>query len=81
MVERKDLQKILKELAIQQTGLVDDGNAAKVGKMLGARMIISGVLYSKADAYEIFLKLLRVETGEVLSVNKLKIDKRLGLSK
>ncbi len=81
MVERKDIQKILKELAIQQTGLVDDGNAAKVGKMLGARMIISGVLYSKADAYEIFLKLLRVETGEVLSVNKLKIDKRLGLSK
>ncbi len=81
MVERKDIQKILKELELSQTGLVSDENAVKVGKVIGAKMLITGKLYPKADNYEIFLKLLRVETGEVLAVNKLRIDKKLGLSK
>jgi hypothetical protein len=42
-------------------------------------MIVTGKVYLSQDNYEIFLKLLRVETGEVLAVNKLKIDRKLGL--
>jgi hypothetical protein len=38
-----------------------------------------GKLYAKQDGFELFLKLLRVETGEVLSVTKAVIDRRLGL--
>lgn len=81
MVERKDMQKILKELALADTGLVDEASAAKMGKMLGAKIIISGRLYEKKGQYEIFIKMFRVETGEVLSVNKLRIDRKLGLGK
>lgn len=79
IVERKDMQKILEELKIQGTGIVDDKSAAAAGKLMGARMIITGRLYLTRDNYEIFMKLLRVETGEVLAVNKLKIDRKLGL--
>jgi hypothetical protein len=79
IVERKDVQKILEELKIQGTGIVDDKSAAAAGKLMGARMIITGRLYLTQDNYEIFMKLLRVETGEVLAVNKLKIDRKLGL--
>ncbi len=81
IVERKDMQKILKELELQNTGLVQDESAVKAGKLIGAKMIITGKLYTKTSNYEIFLKLLRVETGEVLSVNKLKIDRMLGIGK
>jgi hypothetical protein len=81
IVERKDMQKILKELELQNTGLIQDESAVKAGKLIGAKMIITGKLYTKTSNYEIFLKLLRVETGEVLSVNKLKIDRMLGLGK
>jgi hypothetical protein len=80
-VERRDLQKILKELELGMTGMVEDENAVKVGRLIGARMIVTGRLYAKNRNYEVFLKLLRVETGEVLSVNKLVIDRRLGLSR
>ncbi|HDP80507.1 MAG TPA: VWA domain-containing protein, partial [Spirochaetes bacterium] len=80
IVERKELQKVLKELELQYTGLMKDENAVKVGKLMGAKMIIGGALYDKKNSYELFLKLLRVETGEVLSVNKLKIDKKLGVN-
>ncbi|MEN6620176.1 MAG: CsgG/HfaB family protein [Smithella sp.] len=80
VVERKDMQKILEELKLQKTGIVDDEKAAKVGKLMGAKIIITGRLYPVAENYEIFMKMLRVETGEVLSVNKLKIDGRLGVA-
>ena len=79
IVERKDMQKILDELKLQGTGIVDDRSATAAGKLMGARMIITGKVYLSQNNYEIFLKLLRVETGEVLAVNKLKIDRKLGL--
>ena len=37
MVERKDLQKILAELELQLSGLADEANAARVGRILGRR--------------------------------------------
>jgi hypothetical protein len=78
-VERKDLQSVLKELELQMSGITDEANAAKVGKVMGAQMLLTGRLFDRVDAYEIFLKLLRVETGEILSVTKLVVDKKLGL--
>lgn len=77
-IERADLQKILKETNLQMTGLVDEQTAAKTGKMLGAKMIITGRMIEKSDMYIVFLKLIHVETAEILSITKLKIHKNLG---
>ncbi|OGW54527.1 MAG: hypothetical protein A2Z46_07250 [Nitrospirae bacterium RBG_19FT_COMBO_55_12] len=79
MVERKDLQAILEEMKLQLTGAISDKDAVKVGKLTGAKMIVAGSLYGNAEYYELFLKLLRVESGEVLSVTKARINKKLGL--
>lgn len=79
MVERKDLQKVLDELELQLSGLADEGAAAKVGKLLGAEVLVTGTVFRKGEAYEVFLKLVRVETAEVLSANKAKISAELGL--
>lgn len=79
LVERKDLQKILQELELQLSGLIDEKNAVKVGYLLGAEVLITGTLYIKDGKYEIFIKLLRVGTGEILAVTRAKIDKKLGL--
>jgi Mg-chelatase subunit ChlD len=79
MVERKDLQAVLEELKLQLTGAVSEKDAVKVGKLAGAKMIVTGSLYGNAENYELFLKLLRVESGEVLSVTKARINKKLGL--
>lgn len=80
LVERKNLQGILKELELSMTGLADEANAAKVGKLLGAKLLVAGKLYKKKNEYELFLKLVRVETAEVLSVTKARLDFDLGLS-
>jgi Mg-chelatase subunit ChlD len=79
VLERRDLQAILSELELQLSGLADEGQAAKVGKLLGARILVLGKLYPKGQAYELFLKLLWVENGEVLSATKAVIDRRLGI--
>jgi Mg-chelatase subunit ChlD len=79
IVERKDLQTILAELELQLSDLAEEQGAAQVGELMGAELLIIGKLYSTAKGYELFLKLLRVETGEVLSVTKAIIDTALGL--
>ena len=78
LVERRDIPSLLEELKLQLSGLTDESNAARLGVMLNADVIITGTLYQKAG-YELFLKLLRVETAEVLSVTRAVIDRELGL--
>lgn len=80
LVERRGLQQILRELELSMSGLVNDENAAKVGKLAGAKLLVTGKLYRRDDDYELFLRLLRVETAEVLSVTKARIDAKLGLN-
>jgi len=80
LVERQDLQSILDELKLQLSGLTDNTQAAKVGELMHADLMIGGTLYKREENFELFLKLLRVESGEILSVTKARIDTRLGLS-
>ncbi|APF18442.1 von Willebrand factor type A [Caldithrix abyssi DSM 13497] len=79
LVERKDLQTIAEELKLQLSGLVSEEDAAKVGELIGADLIVIGHLFKTNATYELFLKLERVRTSEILSVTKAKIDVRLGL--
>ena len=80
LVERKELKIILDELKLQMTGIVDEENASKIGNLMGAKMLIIGKFYAgKENNYELFLKLLQVETGEILAVTKSIIDVNLGL--
>ncbi len=80
VVERQDLQSILDELKLQLSGLTDNTSAVKVGELMHADLILTGTLYSRLDEYEMFVKLLRVESGEILSLTKAKLDRALGLS-
>jgi Mg-chelatase subunit ChlD len=78
LVERKDLQSLLQELELQLSDLADDKGAVRVGALMGAELLLAGRLYLRSDGFELFLKLLKVQTGEVLSVTKARIDRRLG---
>jgi Mg-chelatase subunit ChlD len=78
-VERQNMQDILEELELQLSDLTEPESAPKVGQFLGAGMLIAGKLYKKESFYELFLRLLRVETAEILAVTKARIDTKLGL--
>ncbi|MCB1315580.1 MAG: VWA domain-containing protein [Leptospiraceae bacterium] len=80
VVEREDLQQILSELELQQSGLIDEEQASELGRLLGSDLLLAGKMISSADRHEVFLRLIRVETGEVLAVSRAIIDAKLGLA-
>lgn len=79
VVERGNLQAVLGELELQMSGLADDGSAAKAGKLLGADYLVTGTMFRGTERYELFLKLVRVETAEVVAATKARLDLKLGL--
>ncbi|MBN1685315.1 MAG: VWA domain-containing protein, partial [Spirochaetales bacterium] len=78
IVDRSNIDAVMEELKLQLSGLTDSETVAEVGKLLNAQVLIAGKLYMPDD-YELFLRLLRVDTGEVLSVTKALIDGQLGI--
>lgn len=77
LIERADLQKILQEQTLQSSDLYDEKKSVKLGRLIGAKYLVVGKLYKRRKNLNMILKLVRVKTGEILSVTKIKIDKKL----
>lgn len=66
MVERAALGKILDEQALGQSGALDDGQAAVVGKLAGARALVVGSVAGAGDAFLVTVRALDIESGAVI---------------
>ncbi len=65
LVERSGISKILQEQKLKLVGLVDQGQAAKVGKLLGAKLMVMGKAFVMDKKLMIVTKVVGVETGLV----------------
>lgn len=68
LVERSELDRILKEQAIQQTGLTDANSGVQLGKLVGAKAIVTGSVDKLGSSYQVSARLSDVETGDLLAV-------------
>jgi len=68
LVERKKLEKLLKEHEINLTGMVETNQAVKVGKMLGARIMIFGRAFPVDKDLYFVAKIVGTETSRVKGV-------------
>lgn len=68
LVERKKLEDLLKEHQLSLTGMVETGQAVKVGKMLGARIMIFGRIFTVDRELYIVAKIVGTETSQVKGV-------------
>ncbi len=75
IVERGQLSKILQELKLSASGLVEPKSMKKIGKIYGVDTIISGSLTDLGNDIEIKVKALSVETGGMMGVSESKIPK------
>lgn len=66
VVERSRLREILAEQALVTSGQVDPGTAARIGKLVGARYVITGVFVDLYGRFRMDGRVIDVETGEVL---------------
>jgi hypothetical protein len=68
LVERKKLEKLLEEHQLNLTGMVDTRQAVKVGKMLGARIMIFGRAFPVDKDLYFVAKIVGTETSRVKGV-------------
>jgi tetratricopeptide (TPR) repeat protein len=66
MIDRSQLEAIMKEQAFQNSGFIDSDTAVKLGKLMGAEMLVIGSIQSEEDNYRISARLTDVETGKIL---------------
>jgi TolB-like protein len=72
VVERSQLQKILKEQQLGMTGMISQDSAAKVGELLGVKVIITGSVIRVGNDYDINTRLINVEDGSILKAEKIR---------
>jgi len=68
LVERPTLRRALEEQALNLSGLADSETATRVGKLVGAKLLISGRAFRLDDHLLLTAKLIGTETGLVDSV-------------
>lgn len=72
VIERDKIDFVLKEIALQQSGSVDKATAVKVGKILGAQLMVFGSI-TQLDSKQtrMVVRAVNVETSEIIaSVDK-----------
>ena len=75
LVERSRLDDVLRELRIQNSGLVDSSTAKKLGRLVGAKAVLVGSISDRKDCYVINARLINTETGIVGIAESIVIDK------
>src|SRR2546428_6291567 len=68
VVEREELQKLLDEQNLGTAGRVDPQTAAKIGKLVGARYVVTGVFIDFYGDFRLDARLLKAATGESAKV-------------
>ncbi len=71
LVEREEMEKMLKEAELNLSGAVDPNQAIQIGKLTGAKIIITGSVFKIKNKTFIVAKVIGTETSRVLgkSVN------------
>jgi len=67
IVEREHLVQILREHKLSNTGLIDKKTKIKLGKIIQAKAIVTGVIIESEHGVEIVSRMFDTETSEILS--------------
>jgi TolB-like protein len=74
IVERSQLEKVLKELALAQTGLLDSKSAQEAGKMAGANAIVSGSVSEAGKFFIVNARMIDVALGTVIISESVELE-------
>ncbi|HOJ87316.1 MAG TPA: FlgO family outer membrane protein, partial [Elusimicrobiales bacterium] len=76
LVERSLLDKVLSEIKLQTTGIINEKDMTKIGEMTGADYVITGTVNNlKNNKLEINSRIIEIKTGKIISAAKSSIDK------
>lgn len=65
IVERSLLDKLLEELNLGSSRLADSSTAITLGRIMAARLILSGMVYYSGPTTQVTMRLIETETGQI----------------
>lgn len=69
MVERAELDKALTELQLSATGLTSRDSQVKLGKFIGAKLLVTGSIFKSGSRNFVVAKVIGTETSRVLGAS------------
>ena len=75
IVERRQLAKVLRELKLTSSGLLDPEAMGKVGKILGIDAIVTGSLTDLDNSVKINARVISIESAKIISATSVNIPK------
>lgn len=66
VLERSQMEEILKEQGFQQTGCTDQSCAVEIGQLLGVKYIVAGSIGKLGKTYLLAIRLIDVATGKIV---------------
>ncbi len=75
LIERAQLGAVMNELALQQSGAIDDAQVLQVGKLAGARALVVGRVSDVGAEFLVSVRAIDAETGTVIVADDVKLPK------
>jgi TolB-like protein/TolA-binding protein len=76
LIERENVEKVMKELALGLTGATDEQTSPKLGKLLGAHYLVSGNFVIVKRDITVNCKIIEVETAKIVKAGTIKGNAR-----
>lgn len=70
IIERDQLRKIIKELKLSESGIIDSSYAKEIGKIAGADAIVTGSVIKIGNDLRLNARIIDVESGIILTAEK-----------
>jgi TolB-like protein len=76
IIERSVLDKVMAELKLQSSGMIDASSAQQLGKVLGVEAIITGTIVEmQAGQIEVNARLIKTETAQAIGASQVTLKK------
>ena len=76
VVERRQIEKVLGELKLQNAGAIDPASAKQIGRMLGADLLVlGGIVELPGKVLELNIRLASVESGQAAAAVTARVQK------
>ena len=66
VIAKNQREQILEEMKFQNSGMCDEACAVEIGQLVGAEFLMIGAIIGFGDLYQINIKIVNIEKGDVV---------------
>lgn len=76
IIERSVLDKVMNELKLQNSGMIDASSAQQLGKVLGVEAIVTGTIVETSKGQiEVNARMIKTETAQAIGASQVTVEK------